>query len=259
MINTFMGLMESYDNADILILPIAYENTTSYGQGTINGPKEIINASYHLEPYDVELDKTTTEKVLTLDEINDNIYETVKEHINKFIISLGGEHSITPFIVKAYKEKYDNLSVLQLDAHADLLDNHEGDKNYHGCVMKRISELGCKFMQVGIRSSNVKRDNNIILASEKIDVQKILDNLTENVYITIDVDVFDPSLMPSTGTPEPGGLDWYKVINLLKVIFEHKNVVGCDVTELAPIKDLNHPNFTTAKLVQKMILFKQKP
>lgn len=258
MINTFMGLMESYDNAEILILPVAYEKTTSYIKGTVNGPKEIIKASYHLEPYDIELNKTTTEKVLTLDEINDNVYDHVKEHVNKFLISLGGEHSITPLIVKAYKEKYANLSVLQLDAHADLLDNPH-NKDDHGSVMKRIDELGCKFMQVGIRSGNVKRTDNMILANENIDLKKVLDGLTENVYITIDVDVFDPSLMPATGTPEPGGLDWYKVVNLLTHVFKHKNVVGCDVTEFMPLENLHYPNFTVAKLVQKIVLLKQKP
>ena len=274
----------NYANSKTVILPVPYGGTVSYGKGAEKGPQSIIKASHHLELYDEELKKSTFKKgICTLQSLKSektpqkmvqSIYDNSKKLIqdNKFIVILGGEHSISSGLAKALKEKYSDLSVLQLDAHADLRDKwyigEEGksklSKYSHACVMKRIREFVKKTVQVGIRSISEEeikesRKSSIFWAKDIHNNEKwhkkALNSLSKNVFITIDLDVFDPSIMPATGTPEPGGLTWYQVTNFLRKVFKKKNVVGFDAVELAP--DSNKScDFTAAKLVYRLIGYK---
>ena len=264
------------EKASVVILPIPYEGTVSYGKGAKSGPRAIIKASQNMEVYDEELDcvpcevgiHTAKPIVLDSEEIINEIKNKVKGFLDnqKFIISIGGEHSVTLGSILALKEKYPDLSVLQLDAHADLRDSYEDSKHSHACIMRRINDLDIKTAQVGIRSMDSEeaefikekglKDSVFYAKNIKEDsdcINKILGCLTDHVFITIDVDVFDPSIMPSTGTPEPGGLLWYETLNILKEIFRQKHIVGFDVCELAPIENLHAPDFTVAKLIYKLI------
>jgi len=278
----FLGLNENiseYSKSKAVIVQVPYEGTVTYKKGTSEGPKSIIEASKEVEWYDDELDYIPCDMgISTLKPVNvkgspeeviNNVYNETKKSLddNKFMITLGGEHSITSGVVKAFKEKYPNLSVLQLDAHSDLRESYEGTKYNHACVMKRIFDMGIKFAQVGIRSISedeapfIKQNNLKIFFARDIYnnnkwTKEVIDSLTDNVYITIDLDVFDPGMIPGVGTPEPGGLEWYKVIDLLKDVFKNKNVVGCDVMELCPIKDAIVSEFTAARLVYKLISYK---
>jgi agmatinase len=261
-------------NARVVIIPFQVEFSTSYGKGTKNGPEAILKASPYLEFYDEELSLETwkigvyTAPVFSHDNspdiinlITDNVLKYLKR--DKFIIGLGGEHTITYGIYRAFHQVYDNLSILQLDAHSDLRDEYEGLKISHACVMRRIWELGTKIIQVGVRSQSyeeklfvLKNDINIYYAYDiykKGFQQSIINNLTDNVFITIDVDFFDPSIMPSTGTPEPGGFLWNETIEFLAKIFQERNVIGFDVVELSPIKGIYHPEFFIAKFIYKLI------
>jgi agmatinase len=269
----FLGVKSTFSKSKVVVLPIPLELTTSYIRGTKNGPKAIINASREIEFYDIELDKVISEIcIFTVDSLKfsnksyqaifQNIYQSAKNLLknNKFLVSLGGEHSLTHGLVKAFKEKYENLSILQLDAHIDLRDEYEGTKFSHACAMSRCYELVDKIVHVGIRSmceeeaENVKKKKiRTIHFAPKVDIEKILSQLTDNVYLTFDLDCFDPSIMPSVGTPEPGGLGWYEILNLIKKVAKYKNIVGFDVVELCPIKNLIFPDFLAAKLVYKII------
>jgi agmatinase len=282
-INNFGHLEEpfnDYNKSKVVILPVPYDVTRKWIIGwktnTANGPSAIITASCNMELYDEELNKTTAELGIhtseklkpknTPESMHESIYKKSQELIkdNKFIVMLGGEHSITSGLVKAYKEKYNNLSVLQLDAHTDLREKYEGTKYSHASVMKRIIDMNVKTVQVGIRSQDedeiqtIKENNLPIFYARDIVNNddwhdKAINELTDNVFITIDLDVFDPSIIPATGTPEPGGLGWYTVIKFLKKVAEEKNIVGFDVVELSPIKGLHHADFTAAKLIYKLI------
>ncbi|MDD5382318.1 MAG: agmatinase [Candidatus Margulisbacteria bacterium] len=247
-----------------VIIPCPHEATTSYGRGTKHGPAAILKALPHVEEFDEELGFETTAKAdikilkpLPLSSLVPRLLTIFKE--GSIPVILGGEHSITPVIVKAAAEQYKNLSVLQLDAHADLRDSFQGKKNSHACVMRRVLEI-CPAVQAGIRSISkeewewAKQTGQIkkIHFAEKLElVEKIEDQLGKNVYITIDVDVFDPSVIPATGTPEPGGMFWYEVLDILSRVCRDKNVIGFDVVELAPRKGDIASDFTIAKLVYK--------
>lgn len=248
-----------------VILPVPYEATTTYGKGAKNGPIAIIAASKHLELYDEELKReiadcgiftapflkpaATPEKMLL------KIYRAVKKILaeKKFPVILGGEHTVSIGAIKATAELYPDLSVLQLDAHADLRDTYFGSPFNHGCVMRRVLEITDKVASVGVRSLS-KEEAEFIKG--KFPGDKIIKKLNRNVYVTIDLDVFDPSQMPSVGTPEPGGLFWNEVLAILKEVFLKKNVIGFDVVELAPIKGLTHPDFLAAKLIYELIGYK---
>lgn len=281
MIKSFLGIdpdYTSYENSKYVILPVPYEATTSYGTGTKSGPQAVIDASQYVELYDEELDSEAylsgifTAKPLQFSgEVNKDfnlLTNTVKKFIeqHKFVISIGGEHSISYPIYKAFHNNYDNLSVLQLDAHSDLRDKYENTPFSHACVMKRIYDQNPGIVQIGIRSQCIeeaefiKKNNINTFYARNLKRsgfnETIFDKLNQNIYITIDVDFFDPAIMPSTGTPEPGGFLWDETIDFLKKIFERRNVVGLDVVELSPIRDLNAPNFTVAKLIYKLLSFK---
>lgn len=275
---TFGGLEEvysKYESSRVLIWPVPFEQTVSYGTGTKEGPKAIIDASRHMELYDDEIGRETYKiGIHTLAEANtdrdlsnvmQNLYEEAQKMLlsGKFICMLGGEHSISGPVVRAYKEKYPNLSVLQIDAHADLRDEYDGTPFSHASVMRRIVEI-CPAVQVGIRSLSAEEARVIPTLPTRIFyakdiagatdwVPQVIDALSEDVYLTVDVDGFDPSIIPTTGTPEPGGLMWYDVINLIRTVAKNKNIVGMDVTELSFSATNNSPSFLTAKLIYKTL------
>lgn len=271
---------QNFQKARIIILPVPYEGTTSFNKGTANGPYEIIaNSRYLDELWDgkgQQLIGLRSTDIFTLDEIAlslnspkeavRGIQQAVKEEIlahRKIPMLLGGEHLITLGAVKALQEKYPDLSVLQLDAHTDLFDEYEGTKYNHACVMRRIQELKIPMVQIGIRNINTEiskylkkiKNNNIYFAPIIPSLKKILAGLTKNVYLTVDLDVFDPGIMPSVGTPEPGGLGWYEVLELIKEVTNNRKIIGADVVELCPIPGLYTPDFLAAKLVYKIMSF----
>lgn len=273
-----------YKNAKVAIVPVPYDGTTSYRSGTRDGPMAIIQASRNVELYDHELNcEPIKGKIFTFPELEPNtssveqtiskLEEVIKQicNQNKLPVVLGGEHSISLAPVRALKAKYPSLSVLQLDAHADLRDEYESSIYNHACVMRRICEVISiqNIAQVGIRNISyseaefVKINNHfgifyaedIILQNSNKWIDDIISKLTDDVYITIDLDVFDSSIMPSVGTPEPGGLNWYQVLNLLKKVIYTKNIVGIDIVELCPIPGFIAPDFLTAKLLFKILAY----
>ncbi|PID57324.1 MAG: agmatinase [Ignavibacteriae bacterium] len=271
----------SYKNSEIVILQAPLEKTVSYGKGTKNGPKEILKASHYVEFFDEEFDRELcfekgicalseiSFKDLSLKESIEKIYKKVKKEIKagKFVVTLGGEHSLSSAPIKAHFEKFENLSVLQIDAHSDLRDSYEGSKYSHASVMARVAEFTKDIVQVGIRAQckeeyDFIRENNIktfyarSIRENEFGTnwqKKVSDSLKENIYITFDVDGFDPSVISATGTPEPGGLFWDETMNLLKLVGKEKNIVGFDVVELAPDKNYISSSFNTAKLVYKIL------
>lgn len=278
----FAGLEEEYSSfkkSKVVILPVPYDRTTTYIHGAKNGPAAIIDASRYMERFDDELNQETFKigihtmpalDVETLEpkEMVDKVYSSTLEILksNKFPVILGGEHSISVGSVSAFKETYPNISVLHLDAHYDLRNELLGSNLNHGCVARRISEI-CPIVQVGTRSLS-KEEKDFITSQangrvKTISVYDILEkpmwkdivsnNLSENVYITIDLDVFDPSLMPAVGTPEPGGIGWYEILDLLTEVVKDKKVVGFDVMELCPIKGQIAPDFLAAKLIYRLL------
>jgi len=285
----FLGIEaehSAYGNSKVVIIPVPYERTVSYGGGTKNGPAAILDASHFVEFYDEETGKEVHRQlgIATLEPLDvtadsdeaalERIYNVVSKLIvdNKFVVMLGGEHTITQASLAAYAERYRDLSVLHIDAHSDLRDEYQDSKYSHASVMARV----CEFMdprrvvQVGIRAQCIEeaefiREKGITtLYAHEIRSDKYtkllkywydfpIEKLSEHVYVTFDLDGFDPSIMPSTGTPEPNGLLWDETMKFFSKLGKRKKVVGCDVVELAPIDHLHHPNLTAAKLVSKMI------
>lgn len=275
----FGYLPEEYadpENAGIVIIPVAYDGTSTWIKGADKGPTAIIEASANMELYDIETDSevyrkgiytedTITREITTTEMIN-AVNGTVQYYLekNKFTVVIGGEHSVSIGSIKAHAEHYANLTVLQLDAHADLREEYNGSIYNHACVTARIKEF-CPVVQVGIRSMDSAEkesmDKNRTFFAQDIYnntdwIKKVISKLSDNVYITIDLDVFDPSIMPSTGTPEPGGLLWYDVLELLKAVSNKKNVVGFDVVELCPDDRNKAPDFMAAKLIYKLLSYK---
>lgn len=271
----------NYNDSQIVIVSAPLEKTVSYGKGTGKGPEEIIKASHYVEFYDEELCRElcfekgicTLEPVdlqkLSIEKSLDKIYKEVAKHIDtgKFVVTLGGEHSLSTAPIMAHYERFPNLSILQIDAHSDLRQNYEGSKYSHASVMARVAEFNSNIVQVGIRAQC--KDEAVFRKEKQIKTfysreiklgmygdnwqELVVRNLSDNVYITFDVDGFDPSFMPATGTPEPGGLFWDETMNLLKIIGLEKNIVGFDVVELAPNKFHPSSNFVAAKLVYKLL------
>jgi len=263
----FLGLEDQdYDKSKVAVFPVPYSSTTYWKSGTKEGPQAIIEASRHIELYDVETKRDASRYgVFTLELLEpskNSPEETMARiknvmdkllHDGKFPVTLGGEHSITLGAIQAFKEKFNDFSVLQIDAHSDLREEFEGTKFHHACVMKRIKDLGISITQVGIRSvSEGEKLENAFFAPD-LPVEKIISTLKEKVYLTFDLDAFDPSIMPSTGTPEPGGLGWYETLNLIKEVARQRKIIGADVVELDPISGLHAPDFLAAKLVYKII------
>ncbi|NQT29786.1 MAG: agmatinase [Candidatus Saganbacteria bacterium] len=279
---TFLDVTPPYPESKFVVFPVPYEATTTYGKGTKNGPKAILLASKQVEWFDEELgcepcQRTGihTGKPTSLGRLSSNPSTSLGTRVQSILgegkvpVILGGEHSITPQAVKAFSKQYKDLSVLQLDAHGDLWDKFNGNKNNHACVMRRVLEI-CPAVQVGIR--NISKEgwgfakktgqlSKIHFRGHGLggrDYRKIEKQLSNNVYITIDVDVFDPSVVPAVGTPEPGGMTWFEVLDLLKSVCKNKNVVGFDVVELSPRKGDIASDFTVAKLIYKIIGYLSK-
>lgn len=269
----------SFDDAQVVILPVPVDRTTSYVPGTRNGPREILQASSHMELWDEEVGADVhTVGIFTLPEMElpfgelqplmDEIDRVATEILSrdKFLVTLGGEHSITPPLVAAATRKYKGLHVLQLDAHADLRDAYMGTRHNHACAMRRSLDHA-PITQVGIRSMSAEEAQALPTLKTKIFydvsmrsnprwIDAVVDSLGDPVYVTVDVDAFDPAIMPATGTPEPGGLSWYETLALLRATFLKRRVVACDVVELSPLPGVIAPNFLCAKLVYKMLAYR---
>lgn len=270
----------SFDTARVLILPVSYEGTVSYGTGTGAGAMAIIDASRNMELYEEETDSEVYKIGIhtlpeftprtTPDEMMASLYSYTKELLekDKFICMLGGEHSVSAPIIRAHNEKYENMSVLQIDAHADLRDTYDGTPHSHASIMARVvKDMRIPSVQVGIRSisgeeawslkdelpTKIFWARDIVGHTDWIDAA--IDSLTENVYLTIDIDGLDPSIVPTTGTPEPGGLGWYETLTLIRELAERKRVVGMDLVEYSYVEDYDSPAFLCSKLVYKSLAY----
>jgi agmatinase len=279
---SFLGMPADeapFASSPLVILPVPYEATVSYMGGTRFGPRGLLHASRYLELYDHELDcEPYAVGIHTLPELllsgagPETALGELRQAVDalaasmKFVIMVGGEHSVSAPAILAHADRLPerSLSVLQLDAHADLRAEYEGTPWSHACAMHRVLDR-VRLVQVGIRS--LTREERVLMRAPNVSVvfghelrtpdwiDRTLDALGDTVYVTIDVDYFDPALMPSTGTPEPGGGDWYATLELLERVFRERDVVGCDVVELAPIPGLVAPDFLAAKLVYKLAGF----
>ena len=316
--NNFLGLPAKYSDyvrSRFVVLPIPYDSTTSFQTGTREGPAAIIRASQQVELFDEELEAECHKAgVATLDPLTPNmagpegmhwdIFKVAKHAVRdgKFLIGLGGEHSISSGLVRAVMTKHKKLTVLQIDAHLDLRDSWEGAKHSHACVMRRIMDLGATIVPVGIRNISLEEHRflksgirapsasegpglrlgkrsgrslalpvrkkgagrppiEVITArqchTDDDWVDRVLNALGDTVYVTIDIDGFDPSFAPGTGTPEPGGLDWYQVTGLLRLVAAEKKIVGADITEVMPIPGQAVTEFLAARLAYKLICYLQ--
>ncbi len=270
----------AFDSARVLVLPVSYEGTVSYGTGTGSGAMAIVNASRNMELYEEETDSEVYKiGIHTLEEFTpletpelmmNSLYEYTKTILKsgKFLCMLGGEHSVSGPVIKAHAEQYHNLSVLQIDAHADLRDTYDGTPHSHASIMARVvKDLRIPSVQVGIRSISADEmrslefglSTKIFWAKDIVGrtdwIAEAVDSLTENVYLTIDIDGLDPGLVPTTGTPEPGGLGWYETLNLIRQIARNKRVVGMDLVEYSYVEDYDSPAFLCAKLVYKSLAY----
>ncbi len=278
-LRTYAGIPEklaSKEIAQIYLQSIAYDGTSTWGKGADRAFEAFLEASENMELYDIETGTEVYHKGVFMpsemgefkspQDMVDQVYTRVKELLTslKFLTFLGGEHSVSIPILRAYRERYPQLSVLQLDAHTDLRPSYEGTAYNHACALYESSKES-NLVQVGIRSMDSSEIEH--LCQEKVywahDIhdqsdwmQDSIDQLTDDVYITLDLDVLDPSIMPATGTPEPGGLSWYQIVSYLRRVFEERNVVGFDIVELAPIENITAPNFLVAKLYYKMLTYK---
>ncbi|HUF88879.1 MAG TPA: agmatinase [Gemmatimonadota bacterium] len=280
----FLGLSDTdarYEDARGVVVPVPWEATVSYGAGTGKGPAAILEASGYVELYDEVLreepyrkggihttpavDVSHSDPVVFLAELEEVAARLYGD--SKFPLFLGGEHSLTTAPVRAARAAFEDLSVLQLDAHADLRESYEGTPWSHASVMRRVFELGVPAVPVGIRAVSVEeaefaQDEDLpVFWSHRIAhgeewMDTVLNTLTDTVYITFDVDFLDPALVPATGTPEPGGGFWHETMRFLGYVFQEKNVVGMDVVELAPIEGLHAPDFVIARLVHRCLGYK---
>ncbi|HRS51881.1 MAG TPA: agmatinase [Candidatus Marinimicrobia bacterium] len=262
-----------YEQSRIAILPIPYDRTTTWQKGSDNGPAALLAASANMELYDIETDSEVYRQGITTiapiacpqkpEDLAVMVAEKTSELLNdgKFVVGIGGEHSISIGLVQAHAKRFPDLSVLQLDAHSDLRDEYEYSKYNHACVMARIQEI-CPIMQVGIRSMDISElprldQSRVVFAHEFRNLPEIFNriaaNLTNNVYLTVDLDVFDPAVFPSTGTPEPGGLGWYDVITVIASVIQKKRIIGMDVNELLPNPSDKAPDFLAAKLIYRTL------
>lgn len=265
-------------SAQIVIIPVPFDKTTTYQKGSDRGPEALVEASRNMELYDIETDTQVCERGIftakavlsdSSEEMLKSTYSETKRYLSqdKFVVILGGEHSISSAPIRAHAERYPGLSVLQFDAHADLQEAYDGNPLSHASVMARVQDIKqvSNIVSVGIRSQDQrecarqKREDTFFahqIAADPEWSEKALKRLKPDVYITFDLDAFDCSLMPSTGTPEPGGLGWWQALNFIKLVCEKRNVVGCDVVELCPSPHNKAPDFIAAKLVYKMLSYK---
>ncbi len=267
----------NYETSRVAVLPVPFERTTSYGKGTTSGPAAILRASQAMELYDEELDADpSTQGIATLSpflpeafDMGEGLAElqdACKVHMErgKFLVTLGGEHSLTQAPVKAAREAFGEIGVVQFDAHSDLREEFEGTPFSHASVMKRIVDAGIPSLAVGIRSLSAPEARLIrerclpVIWGHQLDQAEalfpaMLAALPEKIYLTFDIDYFDPALVPATGTPEPGGGHWYPTLRLLRKLFHTKTVVAMDLIELAPIGGHPASDFLSAKLIYKCL------
>ena len=281
--NGFLGIDNKFDiKQKSVVIPFGLEKTVSYGGGTKNGPKEIIKASHQVELYDEELNcepfKVIGVKTIKPFKINKNINKALKQisllnqksiEKNLFPLTLGGEHSITAGCIEPFVKSYKNVTILQFDAHADLRNSYNNQKYSHASAMRRCLDFkNVDLISIGIRNISKEEIPFLKKNTSRIKIfwakdqkkwnlkyfKKLIKN--KNVYLTFDVDGLDSSIMPATGTPEPGGLFWYESLSLIKTTFINANVIGADINELAPIKGFNSYNFLIAKLAYKILTYK---
>lgn len=278
---TYAGIPEKYsrlDDAKVVLLTVPYDGTSTWQKGADKGPEAFLHASENLEMFDIETRTEPYKKGIYLappitenstpEKMVEAVHRTTKNYINqdKFVTIFGGEHSISIGTIRAFKECFDDLTVVQIDAHADLREEYMGSKCNHACAVYEASKT-TNLIQVGIRSMDIEEldnmdENQTYFAHDMINdedwMSDSIHQMTENVFITIDLDAFDPSILPSTGTPEPGGLLWYETVEYLKKIFKKKNVVGFDIVELCPNPTEKSSDLLAAKLYYKMLAYKFK-
>lgn len=278
---TYAGIDEQYthlESSNIVLIPVPYDGTSTWGKGADKGPDAFLDASENMELYDIETQTEVYKKgVYLADPILENespeamvdaVHRTTKAFIkkNKFVTLFGGEHSISIGSIRAFNECFEDLTVLHIDAHADLRPSYEGTACNHACAVYEANQT-TNLVQVGIRSmdvieTSIMNPDKVFFAHQMAEddywSDKVLDQLGENVFITFDLDAFDPSILPATGTPEPGGLLWYETMAFLKEVFEERNVVGFDIVELCPNNNSKPSDFLAAKLYYKMLSYKFK-
>ncbi len=276
---TYAGIPEEFaklEQAKIVLIPVPYDGTSTWQKGADKGPKAFLEASENMELYDIETNSEVYKKGIYLTEpitlnatpeaMVDAVHQETKNYIKKkkFVTVFGGEHSISIGTIRAFNEMFPSLTVLHIDAHADLRKSYNGSSCNHACAVYEASQ-NTNLIQVGIRSMDIKEksvmdlDRTYFAHEMAIDdswMDSAIDQMTENVFITFDLDAFDPSILPSTGTPEPGGLFWYETMDFLKQVFAEKNVVGFDIVELCPNEIDKSSDFLAAKLYYKMLSYK---
>lgn len=277
--NNYAGIPNQYanlENATIVLIPVPYDGTSTWQKGADQGPRAFLKSSENMELYDIETDSEVykqgvylTEPVLenaSPEAMVEAVHQITKKflHKNKFVTLFGGEHSISIGSIRAFSEYFDDLTVLHIDAHADLRKEYQGSAYNHACALYEANQT-TNLVQVGIRSMDISEtriinQDKVFFAHEITEndywKENVIELLTENVFITFDLDALDPSIMPSTGTPEPGGLLWYETLELLKHVFQEKNVVGFDIVELCPNPQDKSSDFLAAKLYYKMLSYK---
>tara|TARA_R110002049_G_scaffold97993_5_gene238625 strand:- start:3011 stop:3955 length:945 start_codon:yes stop_codon:yes gene_type:complete len=276
---TYAGIPQEFGNlstSKIVIIPVPYDGTSTWQKGADKGPQAFLDASENMELYDIETDSEVyKEGVFLAEAVTENsspeamveeVHLATKKYINrnKFVTVFGGEHSVSIGTIRAFNECFSDLTVLHIDAHADLRKEYEGSTCNHACAVYEANQ-NTNLVQVGIRSMDISEKRNMNLdkvffahdmAVNEDWMDDVIDQLSTNVFITFDLDALDPSIMPSTGTPEPGGLFYYETLEFLKSVFEQKNVVGFDMVELCPNKDEKSSDFLAAKLFYKMLSYK---
>ncbi|RLK06777.1 agmatinase [Tenacibaculum discolor] len=275
----YAGIPDQYaklENAKVVLIPVPYDGTSTWQKGADKGPEAFLDASENMELYDIETDSEVyKEGVYLADAVTEDsspeamveaVHATTKKFINKnkFVTLFGGEHSISIGTIRAFNECFNNLTVLHIDAHADLRKEYEGSSCNHACAVYEASQ-NTNLVQVGIRSMDISEKSSMNMdkvffahdmAVNEYWMDEVIDQLTGNVFITFDLDAIDPSLLPSTGTPEPGGLFYYETLEFLKRVFTERNVVGFDIVELCPNENEKSSDFLAAKLYYKMLSYK---
>lgn len=275
----YAGIPDQYaklENAKVVLIPVPYDGTSTWQKGADKGPEAFLDASENMELYDIETDSEVyKEGVYLTDAVTENsspeamveaVHATTKKYINKnkFVTLFGGEHSISIGTIRAFNECFNNLTVLHIDAHADLRKEYEGSSCNHACAVYEANQT-TNLVQIGIRSMDASEKSSMNMdkvffahdmAMNDYWIDEVIDQLTGNVFITFDLDAIDPSLLPSTGTPEPGGLFYYETLEFLKKVFTERNVVGFDIVELCPNENEKSSDFLAAKLYYKMLSYK---
>ncbi|MDQ7917920.1 agmatinase [Mesonia sp. MT50] len=275
--NNYAGIPDKYarlEEAKVVLIPVPYDGTSTWQKGADKGPQAFLEASENMELFDIETRTEVYKKGVYLaapvtensspEKMVEAVHKTTKNYIKqgKFVTLFGGEHSISIGSIRAFNEAFPDLTVVQIDAHADLRKEYEGSSYNHACTVHEASKT-TNLVQVGIRSMDEEEleymdENQVYFAHDLYEdwMDDAIGQMTPNVFLTIDLDAFDPSILPSTGTPEPGGLFWYETLDFLKLIFKKKNVVGFDIVELCPNKEEKSSDFLAAKLYYKMLSYK---